>query len=264
MIDGSRGFNGASAWQGMGLIAPKAAISAPDPRSPARLYRIADASNSGSRRWLAQRERQSVILAASRRQIEEGGYDGVCLKQVAKLCGLPKQTIYNIVGSRDEMISQASAEWVEWLALSTLSKSPESALFAVLWNFWLSAAAFPEYTAQSARAACAPFSPLNQAFRRASTSIVKSLLADLAHRGAVCPSLDLSRFSWQLTELAHAGVCRWVQSPYGLGDFQRDFVFGPGMMLRAALRGPEAILVDAQLSRIINSPSSDVLNETVT
>jgi len=222
-------------------------IDAPDPGKPARLYKMGGEHKSRGKRWLAQSERRSIILAASRRQLAEQGYDGVCLKHVASMCNMPKQTIYNIVGSRDEMIQKASAEWVEWLAIWTLSGSPPAKLLAVLGSFWFSVTAFREYTAQSVQASCAPTSPLNASFREKGVQVVLPLLSDLAARDQLRPTLDLVRFSWHLTETVHAGTCRWIMASCSDREFQRDFVYGPGMMLLGALRGQEALLVEQHI-----------------
>lgn len=148
-----------------------------------------EAYNSRGRRSLAQGERQSVILAASRRQIIDQGYEGVCLKHVASMCKMPKQTIYNIVGSRDEMIQKSSAEWVNWLAIWAFSGSPPTKLLAVLESFWSSVTIFRDYAAQSAQASCSPSSPLNASFPQAGTQIVLPLLSKLAELDQIRPGL---------------------------------------------------------------------------
>lgn len=228
-------------------VAPDVCIEAPNPWQPARLYRMKSGHKSHGKRWLAQSERQSIILAASRRHISEQGYGGVSLKHVASMCNISKQTVYNIVGSRDEMIRKASAEWVNWLAIWALSGSPPARLLTVLASFWFSVTAYRDYAAQSVQASCAPSSPLNAPFREAGTQVVLSLLADLAKRDQIRPGLDVVRYSWHLTEAVHAGTCRWTLASYSDDEFRRDFVYGPGMMLLGALQGEEASLVEQHL-----------------
>lgn len=234
-------------WRDTSSVAPDARIEAPDPWQPARLYRMRNGHKSHGKRWLAQSERQSVILAASRRQISEQGYEGVSLKHVASMCNISKQTVYNIVGSRDEMIRKASSEWVSWLAIWALSGSPPARLLTVLASFWFSVTAYREYTAQSVQASCAPSSPLNASFRETGTQVVLPLLVELAKRDQIRPSLDIARYSWHLTEAVHAGTCRWTLASYSDEEFRRDFVYGPGMMLLGALQGQEASLVEQHL-----------------
>ena len=53
----------------------------------------------------------SAIRASTRRLIGEEGVDAVSLRRVAAICGLSPQTVYNLVGPRDEVIKSAIDEY---------------------------------------------------------------------------------------------------------------------------------------------------------
>lgn len=54
-----------------------------------------------------QRERQAAILEAARRMLEKKGYSGVTMRALAREAGVAQATLYNIYGSKDDLILSA-------------------------------------------------------------------------------------------------------------------------------------------------------------
>ena len=79
----------------------------------------------------------SAIRASTRRLIGEDGMDAVTLRRVASICGLSPQTVYNLVGPRDEVIKSAIDEYhvATFTAARTLTTYPHYllALTDIVW-----------------------------------------------------------------------------------------------------------------------------------
>ncbi len=54
-----------------------------------------------------QRERQAAILEAARRMLEKKGYSGVTMRALAREASVAQATLYNIYGSKDDLILSA-------------------------------------------------------------------------------------------------------------------------------------------------------------
>jgi len=57
-----------------------------------------------------QQERQRRILETARREITLAGYDSLTMQQLASASGVSTKTLYNLYGSKDELLLAAVAE----------------------------------------------------------------------------------------------------------------------------------------------------------
>jgi AcrR family transcriptional regulator len=57
-----------------------------------------------------QQERQQRILTVVREQITAVGYDGINVRDVAAASGVALKTLYNLYGSKDELLLASVAE----------------------------------------------------------------------------------------------------------------------------------------------------------
>lgn len=62
-----------------------------------------------------QLQRRSKILATTRELLEEHGYDGVKMHDLADQAGVATQTLYHIFGSKDELLAQAIEERTQFV-----------------------------------------------------------------------------------------------------------------------------------------------------
>ena len=56
-----------------------------------------------------QQERQARILAVVREQISSVGYEAINIRELAAACGVALKTLYNLYGSKDELVLAALA-----------------------------------------------------------------------------------------------------------------------------------------------------------
>ena len=85
--------------------------------------------------------RHSRILSVVRRELAEYGYDGVTMNGLAEKSGVVKKTLYNLYGSKDELLLAAIGELISDYrnvtaapGFDTLLKSREAAIELVLSN----------------------------------------------------------------------------------------------------------------------------------
>ena len=72
-------------------------------------------------------KRRERILAEARRMIADFGYDALSTRALAKAAGVTQPTLYNLIGSKDEIVRELlieSAERIEGMILSIRSDDP--------------------------------------------------------------------------------------------------------------------------------------------
>jgi AcrR family transcriptional regulator len=214
--------------------------SVPDPSlSLFREFKSAPDAPRG-RAWVGQHSRRSDIYAAARALLQRAGYDGVQMQAIAAQCNISPQTIYNLVGSKAQVLEQAAADWVHGIHVAAVARSRAlhaDAAFLMIEMFWESALTQPEWVRMSSRYSSTPRDPLTRAYYRAAESALRDILEPLKSRGSLRTDVDVCSLARQLTAIAHATITRWCAEPGSVDDYRRDLISGPGAMLRASLQG---------------------------
>ena len=104
-------------------------------------------ASSGSR--YNQRSRRSQILATIRRLLTEHGFVGVTVRRVAEASGHAVQTIYSLVGPRDQAIIEAISEYIRYVGRTTEPRSDDPYAVMGITNGWVqSMETTPEFCRQ--------------------------------------------------------------------------------------------------------------------
>ncbi len=90
-----------------------ASAGVPDPTTSLFRDLGSRAPTNRGRAWVGQRSRRSRIYAAARSLLKSAGYEGVHMQDIAAQCQISAQTIYNLVGSKAQVLEQAAADWVD-------------------------------------------------------------------------------------------------------------------------------------------------------
>ncbi len=224
----------------------------PDPCRPACLHRYgAMRAQPGGKRWHSHQERRSQILAAARRLLTDRGLDGVCFRAIADLCEISVPTIYNVVGDRGRVMNDASAEWVQWVALAAASRAAGgSPALTVLEAFWASGPDHPQFTANAVKDTFFPQSRIGEAFHNTGYGLIRDMLRELRAGERLRPHVSIDRLAWHLTRSTHAGIANWSLHPYDRAEFRAEFADGPGLMFLGAVQGAEIKTVERTLEQI--------------
>lgn len=123
------------------------ASSLPDPAHVISPHMLAPrCTNGASLPRFAQRMRRAKILAVVRHLLAEGGWAAITIKRVADLAGLANQTVYNLVGGREELVAAAISEYI--LALSKYAEERAyypNPLLSLADCYWQAANNYPDY-----------------------------------------------------------------------------------------------------------------------
>lgn len=196
---------------GQNGIAPLSAAAhihagVPDPLKP--LPRPAPRSLPHGKLALRQYARRADLLSAARAQIAEGRQE-INVKRLAQSCDLAVQTVYNIVGDRDDiMLAAVDEHYVTILSAAACmldSINPFAALAEALWAFaWRN----PDYVRSLLQTYHAPQSAVSRSIEaNVRRAIITSLTrlegehivdpADLeAHADRIGALITLSSFDW--------------------------------------------------------------------
>lgn len=101
-----------------------------------------------------QLARQSMILAAAREMLDEGGYDGLTMRGLARKAGVAQGTLYNLYGSKDDLVIAAVDDLLEGLGEEITRRTPEPGIDAILTQAQVTGAniqAAPAYAAAMTR-----------------------------------------------------------------------------------------------------------------
>jgi AcrR family transcriptional regulator len=214
----------------------------PDPSSSLfRLY-VANDDRARGRAWIRQRRRRSDIFAAARSLMEATGYDGVQMQAIAAQCDISPQTIYNLVGTKADVMEQAASDWVESIRVSALRRAAEvhvTSAFLIIEMFWVSALRYADWVRIASKSSSVPGDPLNRAFYISAKSALSRELQRLESLGALRGGVDVDSLARQLTATSHISICNWCAQPTSVASYRRDLISGPGAMLRAWLHGPD-------------------------
>ena len=210
----------------------------PDPHAPM----VDDAGDlPPQRRVVKQRLCRSVILSRTRRLVAEQGLDNVHMQTVADRSGVSVQTVYNLVGNRQDLISAAATEWVVFMARKAATVAPAHDLnttFTTMELFWAAAIGQRPYAGNLVHSR-AHDGFLQRPFLHTTRLVIASQLRDLRGRGALVRWAEVPTLSDALARAAHNCISGWLDEPYDEGRFHAALVTSCGLLLRGAVAGDE-------------------------
>lgn len=224
----------------------------PDPLASLARYFAAQDRGLG-RRWTMQRQRRSTILATTRRLMTERDFAQVHVQDVASTCGMSVQTIYNLVGSRAEMIGASAEEWVFAISEAAKQEAAErdvNEIFALLVLLWSSAIVHADYVRSASRSTIADVGMLRQRFHRAGIEVFRTKLAQLRAENHLRATVDVPSLARQLALTANVAISTWAVDGHPVAGFKNDLLNGPGLMLMGALQGEELRRLEQTFGRM--------------
>jgi hypothetical protein len=148
-------------------------------------------------------------------------------------------------------MTDAAAEWVQWLALAAASRDAGgSPALTVMEAFWASGSDHPQFTANAVKNMILPQSQIGEACHNTGYRLIRNLLRDLAAHERLRPHVVIDRLAWHLTRSVHSGIANWSLHPYDRAEFRAEFADGPGLMLLGAVQGAEIKTVERALEQI--------------
>ncbi len=222
----------------------------PDPFTDLSSY-VERSRNEKPVRWASSVHRRSKILATARLLMSQHAFDKVKLQSLAEDCGISIQTIYNLIGNREQMLHASATQWVYAIAADGRKLAEDSdfnSTFTILAMFWSSAFVHRDYVRSAAHCTVFEGAPLRQPFYDAGTAVFLEDITRLAAHGMVRAGVDLKCLARQLNVSANSTICQWVIEQYDANEFGRELLNGPGLMLAGALVGEEAARLERAMA----------------
>lgn len=188
-----------------------------------------------------QQQREVNILAAAREALTEKGYDGVTMNALAEKAGVVKKTLYNLYGSKDDLLLAAISEVIDSYRGDRLAVDRGiPAIIASRAAATRQIVATPEYAEAMTRA-------LVQA--EAGHALVQVLLKDAvannlsnleaaAANDELEPHVDIPELAEQLASQGWGLILLWIKGLVPLEQFEARSLRGLTTLLLAVTRGP--------------------------
>jgi len=178
---------------------------------------------------LNQRERRARILASTRKLIGERGSGDITVREIALISDVSPQTLYNLVGPRDQAIVDALNEYsvaIGRIAAHTSSLSEHT-------DVWISVAeCYPDYARQSTLMFMTPMRNVYLSYRdKQVKSLTKLLKAykKAGHMHFTTPAHDLAE---QLILFSSAVWVDWSIRSFPLSELKEKIIAGLTKLMR--------------------------------
>ena len=182
-----------------------------------------------------QRLRRAQILATIRRLLTEEGLDGVTVRGIAQASGHAVQTIYNLVGPRDQAIVEAISEYTRYVGHTALPDPGDPHAVVDIIGRWLQAIeSTPEFCRQVCMIFFSPSRAIFYHFRDKQLKAMQALLAKQQKCGILRADANLSDLAEQLVTFASASCIEWSDRPFPLDQLHRRIRSGFGNLLDGA------------------------------
>ena len=194
---------------------------------------------SGGRNRELQGIRRAEILAAIRRLLVRFEYDDVTVRRIAEASGYSVQTLYNLVGPRDQAVSDAISQYLSMVGQSAIDRAGDPfALMTFVDGLVESMGAYPKFTHHT----CQIFFSKNRAvfydFRDRQIADIARLLTEQRRRGVVKADCDIGTTAEQMTFIATGLVLQWVERPFPLETMRLKLTDGFEKLLSHQLVRP--------------------------
>lgn len=192
-------------------------------------------------RWHEQRRKRSHILSVFLGMLNARDADDINLGDIAAAAGVAVQTIYNLVGNRSELIGAAIEEWgnaVSEFARHQAELNAQNPVMMSLQVHWSAVIAQHGFVLRTARLTYSSENLQQWAWGFAMRAFLEDLKR-IDDAGGIVPGIHLPTLARQMSYASNCSVSSWLLHPYGVENFRRDLIHGPGLMLAGALVGEE-------------------------
>ncbi len=171
--------------------------------------------------------RQTKILATAREMLDEGGYEGLTMRGLAQRAGVAQGTLYNLYGSKDDLIFEAVDDLLAGLAEHIRNRAPSPGIDAILVHSEMSAQSIrsqPAYAEAMTRIVMGiqQDSPMvDVVFARFVPALLENLTA-ADREGELEQGLDLEAIAKHMTGNAWSVTLLWIMGLIDMDEFEKE------------------------------------------
>ena len=170
-----------------------------------------------------QLQREDDILAAARQELTEKGYHGVTMETLAQRAGVVKKTLYNLYGSKDDLLIAAISEVIQgYRGPAPGAARGIAAMIASRVAASRQIVATPEYADAMARALgqAEPDHPLVRILLRDAIGEYVLHLEAARADGELVPEVDVVELAEQLISQIWGLILLWQKGLVALAEFE--------------------------------------------
>lgn len=165
----------------------------------------------------SQRARRSKILASIRLLLTESGCESVTVRRIAKLSGYAVQTIYNLVGPREQAICEAISEYSLFVGRAARPRAEDPNAVLGIVSSWLDAIRTqPEFCRQTNMIFFTDSRSIYYKFRDRQLRGMRNFLKRQQDCGIVRADVNVRDLAEQLVLLSSALWLEWSDRPFSL------------------------------------------------
>ena len=181
--------------------------------------------------------RRERILEAAREIVAERGFEGLTVRELARVAGVTAPTIYNLVGSRDQVLVAAVAEQTERF-LADIERAEGDVLAVVDANL-RELLRMPRYYRSLLRLLMSSdaATTARRDVGRALQGQLRATLGELAEEGDVEAWVDLDVLTTQIGAVLQGASVGWANEWIDDEAFERQERLGVAYLMVGATRG---------------------------
>lgn len=179
-----------------------------------------------------QRARRAQILATVRRLLTDNGCEGVSMRQLADEAGCSVQTIYNLVGPRDEAISEAISEYSLFVGRTAAPRPDDPGAVIEIANQWfLAIEAHPDFCREVNLIHFTKSREIYYKFRERQLRGMQRLLRRQKQSGIIRSEVNTKVLAEHLVFLSSSLILDWADRPTPLGRLHDRLCSGYSSLL---------------------------------
>jgi hypothetical protein len=180
----------------------------------------------------SQRLRKSEIYASIRRLLGETGCKNVTLRKIAGDSGYAVQTIYNLVGPRDDAISEAISEYKLFVGFVSASDPKDPRALPLAISAWFHNVSMePDLARQSHLIYFTDSRSIYYRFRDRQISAMRDMLLQQKNCGIIKPGIDTNALAEHLVLYVCSNWLDWSDGGFPLETLRHKICSGYASIL---------------------------------
>lgn len=202
-----------------------------------------------------QRERQATILEAARLMLEKKGYAGVTMRALAREAGVAQATLYNIYGSKDDLILSAVEDLLLGVEADVNAAASEPGIESILTRARVNGLQIqktPKYADAMARslASVQAGDPLVALLYTRAVPFVTEHLRAALEQGDLLPGVDVELTAQHMVGQHWGVIWLWIMGILPLQSMVAERLRTDIMSLIAVTQGSARLSLERQLAEL--------------
>ncbi|MCK9505633.1 MAG: TetR/AcrR family transcriptional regulator [Porticoccaceae bacterium] len=214
---------------------------------------------SSFRKGSGQRWRRTVIRARARKLVAEYGIEGVRIRDLASICGIAQQTLYNNFGGRDQILLASIEELIDFQFEQANREAREEGINPILAlcdltvRLWIND---ERYVRAIFAVTVMGEGPIAELVRNKGRQFYLDTLHDMSRARQLESWVDIDIMASAISDAVGSAYTKCVTQNFGEQELWRNLAMPVGALLSAMTKGEAAGSIEASLSNLGRNPDS--------